>query len=498
MSFDSSTFLPTVLILLIAYLTSKWINSPGRKLKHIPTVGSSGILGPYIDAFNFFFHGHELIQEGYNKYYGTAFKVSTISKWLVIVSGEEMVDDIRRASEDTLSFEEAVRETVQADYTLGREVQQDAYHISIIRNTLTKNIGARFPEIMDEIMSSFGDVIPATDDWITVPAFTSIMKIVCRTTNRLFVGLPLCRNPDFRELNEQFTIDVMLGAQIINLFPEFLKPLAGRVLTSVPARIKRAVNHMRPLVEEQVEQRKKYGDDWPDKPNSLISWLFDEAKGPHLHKVEEIAIRVLSVNVAAIHTTTNALVHTIYNLAAYPEYVKPLREEAEFIIESEGWSKLSMQKLVKLESFISESQRSAVNAHALNRKVLKDFTFSNGITLPAGTEVAVASHSIHLDNKNYDHARQFQGFRFLDAQNDGEGLKHQFISLTPSYQTFGMGRHACPGRFFASNELKAMLAYILINYDVKFPNDGPRPADFWISGLLTANRSAEVMFRKRK
>ena len=58
-----------------------------------------------------------------------------------------------------LTFEQ----TVQADYTLGREVQQDAYHISIIRNTLTKNIGARFLEIMDEIMSSFGDVIPATD-----------------------------------------------------------------------------------------------------------------------------------------------------------------------------------------------------------------------------------------------------------------------------------------------------------------------------------------------
>ena len=57
--------------------------------------------------------------------------------------------------------------------------------------------------------------------------------------------------------------------------------------------------------------------------------------------------------------------HTIYNLAAYPEYVKPLREEAESIIESEGWSKLSMQKLVKLESFISESQRSAVNARKL-------------------------------------------------------------------------------------------------------------------------------------
>ncbi|KAF8875327.1 cytochrome P450 [Gymnopilus junonius] len=305
------------------------------------------------------------------------------------------------------------------------------------------------------------------------------MKIVCRTTNRVFVGLPI---------NEQFTIDVFIGAQIINLFPEFLKPLVGPVLTKVPGRIKRAVHHIRPLVEEQLKQRERHGKDWPDKPNDLISWLFDEAK--------EIAIRVLSVNVAAIHTTTNALTHTLFNLAAYPEYVAPLREEVESVIEAEGWTKLSMQKMRKLESFIMESQRSAVGAQAMNRKILQNFTFSNGITLPAGTEVAIASYETHLDDKNYDRAHEFQGFRFSNMPHEGEGLKHQFVSMAPNYYTFGMGRHTCPGRFFAVNELKAMLVYILLNYDVKFPNDGPRPDNFWFSGLLTASRTAEVMFKR--
>ncbi|KAF8905861.1 hypothetical protein CPB84DRAFT_569930 [Gymnopilus junonius] len=156
-----------------------------------------------------------MIQEGYSKYYGSAFKVSTLSKWLVIVSGHEMVEDIRRANES---------QTLQADYTLGKQVQQDIYHISTIRTTLTRNLEVRFPDVKDEIIASFKDVIPVKDEWITVPAFNTIMKIVCRTTNRVFVGLPLCRDPDFQELNEQFTIDVFIGAQIINLFPEFLKP----------------------------------------------------------------------------------------------------------------------------------------------------------------------------------------------------------------------------------------------------------------------------------
>lgn len=34
----------------------------------------------------------------------------------------------------------------------------------------------------------------------------------------------------------------------------------------------------------------------------------------------------------------------------------------------------------------------------VTRKVLKDFTFSNGITVPTGSFIAVATHSAHLDH----------------------------------------------------------------------------------------------------
>ena len=34
----------------------------------------------------------------------------------------------------------------------------------------------------------------------------------------------------------------------------------------------------------------------------------------------------------------------------------------------------------------------------MTRKVLKDFTFSNGITVPAGTFVSVAGYHIHNDD----------------------------------------------------------------------------------------------------
>jgi len=52
----------------------------------------------------------------------------------------------------------------------------------------------------------------------------------------------------------------------------------------------------------------------------------------------------------------------LYDLAAYPEYVAPLREEAEAVIKEEGWSKKAIGKLHKLDSFLKESQRLTVPA----------------------------------------------------------------------------------------------------------------------------------------
>lgn len=68
-----------------------------------------------------------------------------------------------------------------------------------------------------------------------------MMDIVCRTSNRMFVGLPLCerfliifvfsllirhvvgRDLDYMSLNKEFTINIIKAAHIINIFPSFLR-----------------------------------------------------------------------------------------------------------------------------------------------------------------------------------------------------------------------------------------------------------------------------------
>lgn len=53
-----------------------------------------------------------------------------------------------------------------------------------------------------------------------------------------------------------------------------------------------------------------------------------------------------------------------------------------------------------------------------------------------------------------------------------------------------------PGRFFAVTEMKLMLAFTLLRYDIQI-KDGKRPADMHITNLIIPNQKAKILFRKR-
>ncbi|KAF8657579.1 hypothetical protein AX14_007845 [Amanita brunnescens Koide BX004] len=133
----------------------------------------------------------------------------------------------------------------------------------------------------------------------------------------------------------------------------------------------------------------------------------------------------------------------------------------------------------------------------MRRKVLKDFTFSDGTTIPAGNVLSVAT-CMHTDPDNYADAGTFDGFRFEKmSEKEEESSKYSLVSLDIDYILFGHGRHACPGRFFVANELKTILAHILLNYDVKMANGDVRPESMWFGRAALPNTKAEVLFRKR-
>jgi Cytochrome P450 len=52
-----------------------------------------------------------------------------------------------------------------------------------------------------------------------------------------------------------------------------------------------------------------------------------------------------------------AFTHALYDLAANPQYIQPLREEVEENLTEKGWTKAAMDKMWKVDSFLKESMR---------------------------------------------------------------------------------------------------------------------------------------------
>ena len=139
----------------------------------------------------------------------------------------------------------------------------------------------------------------------------------------------------------------------------------------------------------------------------------------------------------------------------------------------------------------------------MHRSVLRDHTFSDGTTVPAGSTIVVRVDNAHHNAELYPDPLRFDGFRFAKMReeaisNGSSGKTFDVVSVNANYLPFGYGRHACPGRFFAAYELKQMLAHVVLNYDVKFESEGVRPPNKLLMTISLPNPTAEVLFRKHK
>ncbi|KAF8513190.1 cytochrome P450 [Gautieria morchelliformis] len=469
---------------------------PKNLYDSIPAIGRTGLFSSYLDAMQFAQNGQDLLMKGYAKYQHGIFRVADKRRWQIIVSGPQFIDELRHAPDDVFSLSGATEETFAISLTIGPTLNTDPYHVPILKNQLTRNLGNLFPDLQEEIKLAFRDIIPPTENWTKVKAFEAGVTVVARASNRIFVGAPLCRDPEFLLLSITFASNVVNSGRTISLFPDLLKPIVARLLTTTPKAVRMVLKHTKPIIEERKRKIEKYGWDYPDKPVDMISWLLDEAQGKE-RTPENLTRRLLALNFVAIHTNSISFTGALFNLASRPEYIQPIREEVEAVVAEEGWTKVAMSRMRKLDSFLKESQRTkGLGALTMGRIALQEFTFSDGTRVPKGAMVSAVATPRHLDEEVYSDANTFKGFRFSDMRKEeGEAAKNQMVATSLDFLPFGHGRHACPGRFFAVNELKAMLAHIVLTYDLKM-TDTPRYMH--IGPNVTPDPKVEVLFRKRQ
>jgi len=128
---------------------------------------------------------------------------------------------------------------------------------------------------------------------------------------------------------------------------------------------------------------------------------------------------------------------------------------------------------------------------------MEDMTLSDGTFLPKGTLTVVASSQLR-DPKLYPNPDRFDIYRFYNMRKiPGMENTGQFVTTSQDYSAWGHGKHACPGRFLASNTIKIALCHLLIKYDFRLSEGSPTDlVPFGFS--LVADPAARVDVRRRE
>lgn len=199
-------------------------------------------------------------------------------------------------------------------------------------------------------------------EWTPVPLHPTLLRVVGRTSARIFVGYPLCRNPLWLTTSIDFASCVFYGSSILKVVPSVVRPLAALCSPHV-RRIRQHHRNARALLIPEILRRREaagLNQNWKEeKSNDMLQWLEDASQGGDA-RPERMVDRQLGLSFAAIHTTTNHLTNVIYDLAfRWDDYGQELRAEVEDVLAASCgvWKKTILTKLSKMDSFMKESQR---------------------------------------------------------------------------------------------------------------------------------------------
>ncbi|XP_037537700.1 5-beta-cholestane-3-alpha,7-alpha-diol 12-alpha-hydroxylase [Nematolebias whitei] len=202
-------------------------------------------------------------------------------------------------------------------------------------------------------------------------------------------------------------------------------------------------------------------------------------------------------------------------LLKHPEAMKAVREEVDKVLKETGQEvqpggpliDLTREMLTKtpiLDSVVEETLRLTA-APLLTRAVLQDMTLKladgREYFIREGDRMAIFPYSaVHVDPEIHPDPLTFKHDRFLNPDGSKKtefykaGKKVKYYNMP-----WGAGVSMCPGRFFATNELKQFVFLMLVyfEFELKNPDEEIPEIDIKRWGFGSMQPVRDVQFRYR-
>ncbi|KAF2838937.1 cytochrome P450 [Patellaria atrata CBS 101060] len=340
--------------------------------------------------------------------------------------------------DDILSFDEPVGESLSAKYT--KLIFKNPIFPHTVKQNLTPALVRLNPRISQEVEEAITREIPPCKDWTKVNVNQKLLRIVAMVSGCVFIGPEISRSEAYIDAAINYTIELVVATNAVKKVRPILRSFPTWRLAEIKS------------LDRWVEEAYAFLNQWlrQGEMQRKGRWLMGNAKDFEVDTDEDMARIQLGISFASIHTTTLTATNALYSFAAWPEYIEPVRDEIRTVLaQHDGiFTTRAIQDMKKLDSFIKESARQ----------------------FPASLDA----------------------YRYLC----GATARNQFISVTQNVMTFGYGRHACPGRFFAANEIKMIVAKMLLRWDMKNIGEEGRCDSIYFGGQSFPDPTKELLLKK--
>ncbi|KAL0932736.1 cytochrome p450 [Colletotrichum truncatum] len=442
-------------------------------------------------------NGRAMLARGIKDYDGKPFRVNTGLGEGVIILNPSVLPEVRNdhrfdSTKFLLQYWQAGIPGFEPYIALGTEI----LHNVIKWNLTPAGISKLNKPLSDEADAALRDILTDSEEWHEVLLGDVLIRIVARVSSVIFLGPELCRNPDWLKITVNYTNKATNAARVLRRWPVFMYKFIHWFLPECQE-VRAMVNEARETIAPILEKRRaqKIADPGLEYHDAL-DWY--ESASKKMNVTYDPAAQQLGLSVSAILTSNDLMSQSLMDLCQNTDMFEPLRAEIRSVL-GEGWKPTTIYNMKLLDSVLKETLRlKPVAAVGLGRRVMSEVRLKDGTLLPKDSGIAVSAERM-WDPEVYKNPRSFDGYRFLRAREASEqGEKTaQLVSTSPEHLGFGLGIHACPGRFFGANTVKLVMCHLLLKYDIKLAEkSNTKPMEFGFSML--ANPTVKVLVRRRK
>ncbi|KAF9353762.1 hypothetical protein BGX26_008488 [Mortierella sp. AD094] len=430
--------------------------------------------------------------------YGPVFNCYLFGRQMIVVSGP-LVREVFLT--DNLSFQDVINEIsgVQA-MTNGILKSHAKKGNKGIRQLVSDNIFPNIPKFASRIEENFREALEVNLGQCESKLFERplelIQNMIARTMASVLMGSEIAKDPDVINSFALCTSDFakVLGNDYkLRWWQTFTTKAKYNTLNPLQKHVKILMNAATPVVLERRRQEMEAVEKGIpyDRPLDVLQMLLDNFDKYQFVDLEDICGHLLVLVLASVHATSDSATTLCCYLAAFPECIEPLYKEQLEVLDQvakerqelrqkklesgevakeqdfEGteldpkndraFTVETVKKLNHMDSFVRETMRHKHERLSLPHKARANVELANGMIIPKGKQVIVNTRSVHQGESQGEDPTEFRPWRFV-------GKSKAAIKVSSGFLTFGMGSHACPGRFLAIYELKTFFSLMVASY----------------------------------